>query len=225
MGLSKCLPLDDPRNQWSYCPSVPAAVLFFALFALTTLVHFIQAIRYRKAFCWVIIMGGLWETLSFAARIISARNHTQKGSYDASFLLVLLAPLSINAFDYMLLGRLMQFFLPGERLMGIAGSSMGYFFVCFDIVGYLPRSSHFALHGTFGAIQFSSPQGSSVNKYIEHHEFFLYVFDSLPMFIALVLMNIWHAGKVLNNKEVKFPQYDGTLLQAYGRPVPPARGY
>lgn len=137
MGLSKCLPLDDPRNQWSYCPSVPAAVLFFALFALTTLVHFIQAIRYRKAFCWVIIMGGLWETLSFAARIISARNHTQKGSYDASFLLVLLAPLSINAFDYMLLGRLMQFFLPGERLMGIAGSSMGYFFVCFDIVSFV----------------------------------------------------------------------------------------
>jgi len=126
--------LTDPDNQWSYCPSVPLALVFFVLFALTSLMHFIQAIKYRKAFCWVIIMGGLWETLSFAARVISARNPTQKGSYDASFLLVLLAPLSINAFDYMLLGRLMQFFLPGESLLGISGGKMGVVFVCFDIM-------------------------------------------------------------------------------------------
>jgi hypothetical protein len=79
-------------------------------------------------------MGELWETLSFAARVISARNPTQKGTYDASFLLVLLAPLFINAFDYMLLGRLMQYFLPGNTLFGIPGSKLGVIFVSSDVM-------------------------------------------------------------------------------------------
>jgi len=54
----------------------------------------------------VIILGALSETLAFAFRVLSARNPTHKASYDASFLLILLAPLAINAFDYMLLGRI-----------------------------------------------------------------------------------------------------------------------
>jgi hypothetical protein len=107
----------DAPNQWSYCPSIPAAIAMFALFGLTTLCHIFQAFRHRKAFCIGIIMGELWGTLSFAARVISARNPTQKSTYEASFLLVLLAPLFINAFDYMLLGRLMQLFLAWEYIV------------------------------------------------------------------------------------------------------------
>jgi len=38
------------------------------------------------------------------------------------------------------------------------------------------------------------------------------------MFIALLLMNIWHPGKVLTDKPVKFEQFDGTLLQNYNTP-------
>jgi RTA1 like protein len=97
-------------------------------------VHTYQAFRHRKAFCWVIIMGALWETCAFAFRILSARNPTHKGSYDASFLLILLAPLSINAFDYMVLGRLTQAFLPENKIFGIKGSWMGKMFVCCDVL-------------------------------------------------------------------------------------------
>lgn len=91
--------LTDPSNQWKYCPSVPASLILFALFALSTLTHIYQAFRYRKAFCWVLIMGGLWETLSFASRIVSAHRPTEKGVYDASFLLLIISPLLSKFLD------------------------------------------------------------------------------------------------------------------------------
>jgi hypothetical protein len=126
--------VDDKDNVWSYCPSVPAAIVLFALFGCTTVVHLIQAIKYRKAFCWVIIMGGLWETLSFISRVLSAHEPTKQGIYDASFLLLIISPLLINAFDYMLLGRMVTFHLPDNKLAGIKGSMMGVIFVCCDIM-------------------------------------------------------------------------------------------
>jgi len=52
----------------------------------------------------------------------------------------------------------------------------------------------------FRLVQFCSKKGSPFSNYIDHHEFFVYVFDAIPMFFALVLMNIWHPGKVLKGK-------------------------
>lgn len=96
--------------------------------------HTIQAIRARQAFCLVIIIGALWETAAFAIRIVSARHPTHKGSYDTSFLLVLLAPICINAFDYMVVSRVVRTFLDNERVLGLRGSVLGKLFVCFDIL-------------------------------------------------------------------------------------------
>ena len=49
----------------------------------------------------------------------------------------------------------------------------------------------------FRIIEFTSVQGGPLNIYINRHEFFVYVFDALSLFFALVLMNFWHLGKVL----------------------------
>jgi hypothetical protein len=94
-----------------------------------------QDIKHRRGFCFVIIMGGLWETLSFAFRVISVHKPTTKGIYDASFLLLIISPLLINAFDYMLLGGMVAYFLGSDtKVSGIRGSKMGAIFVCFDIM-------------------------------------------------------------------------------------------
>jgi len=82
----------------------------------------------------IIITGALWETAAFAFRILSAKHPTHKGSYDASFLLVLLAPICINAFDYMIISRVVRVFLPQGRVLGLKGSVLGKLFVCFDIM-------------------------------------------------------------------------------------------
>lgn len=50
----------------------------FALFGLTTLCQIFQTNRHRKAFCMAITTGGLWETLSFAARVISALRYNSE---------------------------------------------------------------------------------------------------------------------------------------------------
>ncbi|KAF2432534.1 hypothetical protein EJ08DRAFT_709835 [Tothia fuscella] len=271
--MTKCLPLNDPTNQWSYCPSTALAAIFAILFASTLFCHIFQAYRHRKAFCLVIILGALSETLAFAFRILSARHPAQKGSYDASFLLVLLAPLAINAFDYMLLGRLIMAFLPNNtKVLGVKGSRMGMLFVCSDIISFIVQiggglvslskkasTAKLGLHVVTGGlifqqiliaifivmtfrftyklkrfnsfqpsssrhgprrllyvlraslclitfriicrlVDFCTSQTSSVHIYIDHHEFFVYVCDAGPMFIALVLMNIWHPGKVFKEK-------------------------
>lgn len=78
-------------------------------------------------------MGAIWETASFVIRIISIQNPTSQGAYDPSFILFLLAPLWINAFDYMLLGRMVYHYLPNKRLFGIRAERMTMCFVLLDL--------------------------------------------------------------------------------------------
>ncbi|EXJ72024.1 uncharacterized protein A1O5_04527 [Cladophialophora psammophila CBS 110553] len=134
MVSSKCLPLNDPSNLWPYCPSVAAALIFTALFLATTVAHIYQAFRHRQLFCLVVIIGVIMETASFAFRFQSARIPTDKEPYDAPFLLVLLAPIFVNAFDYMVISRLVRCFLQKTKVFGLGGNVMGKIFVCRDIM-------------------------------------------------------------------------------------------
>lgn len=125
--------LDDPNNMWTYCPSLPAAILFAVLFGITTSTHIYQAYSFHKAFCWVLIMGGIWETAAFVIRCISIQYPTSQGAFDPQFILILLAPLWFNAFDFMLLGRMVYFFLEDRRLFGIRAERLALCFVLLDI--------------------------------------------------------------------------------------------
>jgi hypothetical protein len=78
-------------------------------------------------------MGAIWETASFIIRCISIQNPTSQGAYDPNFILFLLAPLWINAFDYMLLGRMVYHFLPDQQLYGIKAQRMTAYFVALDL--------------------------------------------------------------------------------------------
>jgi hypothetical protein len=124
----------DSNNQWSYCPSIIAALVFAILFLVVTITHVAQSLSPCRLYCLVIITGGLWETAAFVFRIVSAKHPTHKASYDASFLLVLLAPICINAFDYMIISRIVKMFLPNDRVLGLKGSILGKLFVCFDLL-------------------------------------------------------------------------------------------
>ncbi|KAJ7276817.1 hypothetical protein C8J57DRAFT_1584124 [Mycena rebaudengoi] len=101
----KCTAADvaDPNFGFLYCPSFPAAVLFAALFGLTTILHVIQAIYYRKKFCWVLIMAGTWETGGLCLRVLSVLHPRSEAFGTPSQLLILLAPIWINAFDYVVM--------------------------------------------------------------------------------------------------------------------------
>ncbi|KAL2848717.1 RTA1 like protein-domain-containing protein [Aspergillus pseudodeflectus] len=283
------VPPEGCGNILLYEASFAAAVLFAVLFGLTTIVHIIQAFMYKKCYAWVLIMGSPWELLAFIMRSLFAK-HQNKEAYNTPFtILFLLAPIWVNAFLYMTLGRLIYFFIPGARLCGIPARRFGRIFVWLEIlafivqlvgamfttdseastktimrgvhiymggiglqeffilvftglfihlqrkIGEMERASHLNSDPNFaekihrGAmpwrwlfyaiyaalflitvrIAFRLAQyarGTDVDNPAVRYEWFEYVWDAAPMFIALVVLNVAHPGRVLTGDGSEFPR-------------------
>jgi hypothetical protein len=170
-----------PNDIWSYCPSFGAAVLFTALFGITTSLHVVQAFIYRKPFAAVLIMGALWETGGYVARFISIENQLQSGVFTAQLLLILLAPLWINAYIYMLLGRMIHFFLESDRVFKVRARAITTMFVCFDVTAFLVQATGGTMTGPGASAQ---TQQTGLHVYtagVGVQLFFLVVFVSLAV--------------------------------------------
>ena len=122
---------------YDYYPSFSAALLFAILFGLLTALHITQAALYKKSFCWVICMAAIWEFGAFFTRTLSTRNQQSAGLVFTSQIFVLLAPLWVNAFDYMLFARMVHYFLPSKSLLGIRAGTFGVVFVGLDIFAFV----------------------------------------------------------------------------------------
>lgn len=137
----KCYPITDPNSQWNYCPSFGAAILFICLYGLTTLTHILQAILHKKPFAWVLIMGGAWETAGYIFRTLSVEHQLSTAYATAQQLLILLAPLWINAFVYMALGRMIHFFLNDDKVFRLKAKRITLIFVLCDITTFLVQGA------------------------------------------------------------------------------------
>ncbi|KAE9364408.1 RTA1 domain-containing protein [Stipitochalara longipes BDJ] len=122
---------------YDYYPSFAAALVFSVLFGILTIAHISQAALFKTKFCWVIIMASIWETISFTARTISTRNQQNAWIELISELFVLLAPLWVNAFAYMLLARMVHFYLPTHSIFSIPASVLAIAFVTLDFVSFV----------------------------------------------------------------------------------------
>ncbi|KAK6369813.1 uncharacterized protein PV06_01842 [Exophiala oligosperma] len=131
------LPPGTCNALWDYYPSFGAALVFAALFGILVSVHICQAVAYKKKFCWVIIMAASWETIAFTFRTLSTRHQQNANIYLVFQIFILLAPLWVNAFDYMVLGRLIYFFTPGRSLFSIPASTLAAGFVSLDFVSFV----------------------------------------------------------------------------------------
>lgn len=127
-------PKTNPDAIWPYCPGFPTAIIFTILFSIAMSVHIVQAANSRKRFCWVIIMAAIWETTGFALRAAGTQYQRSVGLQIFQQLLILLSPLWINAFVYMIFGRLVYYFVPEKKLMGIRATRLAMTFVWLDIV-------------------------------------------------------------------------------------------
>lgn len=310
-----------PNDIWNYCPSFGAAVAFTVLFGLTTGGHIVQAFIYRKLFAAILIMGGLWETGGYVARVLSIENQLSSSIFAVQLLLILLAPLWINAYIYMLLGRMIHFFLESDRVFKIEARLITRMFVLFDIVAFLIQATGGAMTGpgvspqtqktglniytggvatqlcflavfvaltigfqlklkhqakststvlldeetpsqaierrgdtplaslnmALGSGEHSTKSalpdarlatglirllyaalaliilrniyrliesGGGANSATTTHEWFPYVFDAVPMFAALVLINLFYPGKVLQGPRSNFSEQDRERKQA-----------
>jgi hypothetical protein len=86
-----CIDLSDPNSFWSFCPNIAAAYLYTVLFGITMIAHLVQAILYKKPYCWVIVMSALLQTVGFISRILSIRSPAEFGEYATWFVLILVS--------------------------------------------------------------------------------------------------------------------------------------
>ena len=131
-----------------FCPRIGPAYLFTLLFAFTTVAHLVQAIIYRKGYCWVIICSGLAQTICYIFRVLSIQHPTSFSDYAAWFILILVstrsldcifladllkvAPLLTNAFAYMVMGRMIYNFTAQAKIFGVKAWRFTLYFVLLD---------------------------------------------------------------------------------------------
>ncbi|KAK3933781.1 RTA1 like protein-domain-containing protein [Diplogelasinospora grovesii] len=104
---------------YQYEPSVPAASLFIALFAITTCIHGYQMMRTRTWFFVPFFCGGLCETIGYAGRTYSASQNPYftLGPYVVQAVLLLVAPALFAASIYMELGKISDLLECGQYLL------------------------------------------------------------------------------------------------------------
>lgn len=78
-------------------------------------------------------MASIWETTAFALRSAGTQYQRSIGLLMFQQLLILLSPLWINAFVYMVFGRLVNYFIPEKKLVGIRATRLTLLFVGLDI--------------------------------------------------------------------------------------------
>ncbi|RDW58835.1 hypothetical protein BP6252_13311 [Coleophoma cylindrospora] len=264
--------LKNPNYTFNYCPSLGAAILFTVLYAIAVAGHLFLAYMYRKPFCWVLIMGGTWELISILTRVVLIYSPYNQSLSNVSFVFLVLAPLWINAFDYMVLGRMIYYFLPDHKVLGLRAERVAVFFITSDITSFLIQlcgalfairknatsttqglhlytagvciqeaviiiffvfsivfqrrlpsaagSSEatklaYILYASLGLItyriifrivEFSAGAKSSIHRAINDNEWYVYVFDEAPMFLALVVFLIYHPGRALKGPGSEFPK-------------------
>lgn len=139
MAKFQCYDPKDPKSLWLFCPSYSAAIAFAVLFGLTSLAHVVQAIWHRKPFLVVLIMGGFWEVGGYISRTFSVIQQKNEAAYTFQQLFIILAPLWLNAFCYMCLGRMIHCFTPAkqDKVFGFRARRIGLMFVLADIVAFL----------------------------------------------------------------------------------------
>ncbi|KAF4463046.1 RTA1-involved in 7-aminocholesterol resistance [Fusarium albosuccineum] len=122
---------------YDYYPSLAAAITFTILFAGSMIAHIYQAAAARKRWCWVIIMACIWEMMAFVFRSASVTHQQSTGVYLVFQIFILLAPIWVNAFAYMTLGRMVYYFLPSRSIFGMPAATLAAVFVGLDIISFI----------------------------------------------------------------------------------------
>jgi hypothetical protein len=150
-ATASCITVTPDKNgyvpEWAcnanymYYPSFAAALTFAILFGITTILHIYQTFTHKKLrLCWTLIMGTSWEFASFILRTLGSKNQQNAAFATVSQILLLLAPMWINAFDYMLLGRMVYFFVPEQKIWKIKAIKIAKIFVWLDILSFLTQA-------------------------------------------------------------------------------------
>ena len=134
---------ESPSKFYHYSPSFPAAIIFAALFILTTILHLYQLLRTRLWYFIPVLLGGICESIGYIGRLINARENYPDytlGPYIIQSLLILIGPVLFAASVYMELGHIIQ--LTGQpNLSPIKLRFLTVIFVMGDIFSFMVQST------------------------------------------------------------------------------------
>lgn len=139
-GKNGYVPPESCNAQWSFSPSFGAALFFAIAFGISLLLHFFQAFYFKKwKLSWVLIMGVTWEFIAFSTRTYGSKNQQSFAASYIAQIFLLLAPMWVNAFIYMVLGRMIYFFVPTQKIWGIKGIKIAKIFVWLDVASFMTQ--------------------------------------------------------------------------------------
>ncbi|KAL7787448.1 RTA1 domain-containing protein [Trichoderma ceciliae] len=142
--------------EWSvykYRPSIPANVVFMALFGLSILVHLILGIRWRQwNFMTLMILGCVVEIGGYAGRLVLYNNPFSFGGFMDQIILITIGPVFYTAGIYITLSKTINFLAP--EISRIKPELFYWIFIPLDIICLI-------LQAAGGAISTISSGGSS----------------------------------------------------------------
>ncbi|KAH9906901.1 RTA1-domain-containing protein [Xylariomycetidae sp. FL2044] len=124
---------------YRYLPSLEAAAISVACFALVTAGHVFRMFRARTFYFTPFVIGGAFETVGYIGRIWSHYDLASLGGFIMQSLLILLAPALYAASIYMILGRMIRA-LEAEHHSLIPVRFLTKVFVVGDVISFLLQS-------------------------------------------------------------------------------------
>ncbi|KXH51972.1 hypothetical protein CNYM01_10511 [Colletotrichum nymphaeae SA-01] len=120
---------------YRYTPSLPAAIVSAAVFAVLTILHFWRLYRARAFYFTAFALGGVFQTIGYCGRIWSHFDTMAIGGFVMQAILILVAPALYAASIYMILGRLIRT-LRADHLSLLPVPWVTKIFVTGDVVSF-----------------------------------------------------------------------------------------
>ncbi|KAF7362846.1 hypothetical protein MVEN_00634400 [Mycena venus] len=97
----------SPLSPYGYTPTESVCILFITLFGISSVLHLLQAIRYRL--WWIfptVIFAGLLETLGWSARLWSAIAVLEPHPFEIQLIVTICGPTPLAAANFTMLGAI-----------------------------------------------------------------------------------------------------------------------
>ncbi|KAI0729814.1 RTA1 like protein-domain-containing protein [Fomitopsis betulina] len=128
-----------PITPYGYTPTKWVGYLMIILFGLSTLVHALQAVRYRMWFLLITaVLAGLLETIGWAGRLWSSYDVMQNTAFSIQIICTIIGPTPLIAANFVVLGHIIR--RLGQRYSRLNARWYTIIFVSSDIVSLVVQA-------------------------------------------------------------------------------------
>lgn len=122
---------------YDYYPSSALALTFATIFGVLTLAHLTQAVFYKKAYSFFIVAASIWGLTTFILRVLSTHDQQDTVLELLSSIFALTISPVINAYYYILLGRIVHHYLTNRSLLGIRAQFLALPFLVINAAAFV----------------------------------------------------------------------------------------